>query len=177
MKILIVLSLTAALLVSDAPILSKNGLKKLNQTLAALYPGQKIQLKKLDLTVESITDTDILNADGKWFAVKLNGSNLGWLMAEKIWGRYHEFEYAMIVDTNRKIIEVSVLNYPDTHGQAVTNRNWLSGFTGITPDHPPVYSQDIDAMSGATISGTNLTESVAKSLAMLQKLHDQNLLK
>ena len=71
-------------------------------------------------------------------------------MADRIWGRYHEFEYAMIVDTNLMIIDVSVLNYPDSHGRAVNNKDWLSGFTGSSSDHIPVYGHDIDAVSGAT---------------------------
>jgi hypothetical protein len=177
MKILFALCITSVLMILDTPDLSKNGIKKLNQTLAELYPGQNVQLTKLDLSADSITNLDIVNADGKWFAVRRNSKSFGWLIADKIWGRYHEFEYAMIVDTNLKIIEVTVLNYPDSHGRAVNSETWLSGFTGFTSDHIPVYGQNIDALSGATISGTSLTESVSKSLAMLKRLHELNLLR
>ncbi|MBK6965566.1 MAG: FMN-binding protein [Bacteroidales bacterium] len=177
MKILLILFFITVSMVSDEPVLSRDSSRKLNQTLTSLNRGVKVELIRLDLAADSITDIDIVNADGKWFAVRTNGISFGWLMADKIWGRYHEFEYAMIVDTNLKIIEVTILNYPDSHGGAVKSKNWLSGFNGISPDHIPVYGESIDAVSGATISGTSLTESVAESLTMLQKLYEQNLLR
>ncbi|MHC1777394.1 MAG: FMN-binding protein [Lentimicrobium sp.] len=177
MKILLILLFTSVSMVSDAPVLSKDATKKMNQALTALNHGIKVQLTRLNLAADSITDIDIVNADGKWFSVHTNGKSIGWLMADKIWGRYHQFEYAMIVDTNLKIIEVSVLNYPDSHGRAVNDENWLSRFIGISADQTPVYGQNIDAISGATISGTSLTESVAKSLILLNKLDEQNLLR
>lgn len=177
MKILLILCFTAGLLMSDTPELSKNGAKKLNQLLAELYTGHKVHLTRIDLFTENITDTEILNSDGKWFAIQENSLNLGWLLADKTWGRYHEFEFAVVFDTNLQIADVFVLSYPASHGTAVTERNWLKSFRGFSSDSIPVYGKDIDALSGATFSGTNLSESVAGSLVILEKLKQANLLK
>lgn len=176
MKILLIIFLSGFIFISDGPKLSRESAKKLNKSIGELYPGHSVQFVKLNLSASEISDNEILNADGKWFAFQENGSCLGWMMADRIWGRYHEFEYVVFVDTSFKIIDVTVLSYPETHGIDVTDIKWLNKFNGFSPDSIPRYGKEIDAITGATISGTNLTESVAKSLKMLQKLHEQNLL-
>ncbi|MFH1120212.1 MAG: FMN-binding protein [Bacteroidota bacterium] len=157
--------------------ISQESSKKLNKSMAEIYPGHKPRLEKLLLDAPEIEDTDVLNADGKWFAIREKGLTLGWLMADRIWGRHHEFEYVLIVDTSCKIINVSVLSYPDSHGFAVNGTEWLSGFGGFSSDSFPVYGRNVDALSGSTISGTSLTESVSSSLRILKKLNESGLLK
>lgn len=157
--------------------LSRESAQKLQQALAEVYPGQRPKLEKLTLDKPDIEDTDVLNADGKWFAIREKGLTLGWLMAGRIWGKEHEFEYAMIVDTSLKILRVSVLSYPDSNGMAVTGQDWLSGFGRFSSDSLPCYGKNVDALSGATVSGKSLTASVSESLQMLKKLKDYRLLR
>lgn len=177
MKTLLAICITTALLISDSPNLSRESIKKLEKAVSELYSGHKLTYAKLKLAEPQITDPDILNSDGKWFAIRENSNNLGWLLADKTWGRYHEFEFAIVFDTNLRISDVFVLSYPASYGTAVTGRKWLKSFRGFSPDSIPVYGQEIDALSGATFSGTNLSESVASSLIILDKLKRSDLLK
>ncbi|NTW24192.1 MAG: hypothetical protein HGA37_05800 [Lentimicrobium sp.] len=177
MKTLLAIFITASLLIADSPNLTRESLKKLEKSVSELYSGRKVTYAKLNLADTQITDPDILNSDGKWFAIRENSNNLGWLLADKTWGRYHEFEFAIVFDTSLRIADVFVLSYPASYGTAVTGRKWLKSFRGFSPDSIPVYGQDIDALSGATFSGTNLSESVAGSLVILEKLEQADLLK
>ncbi|MBW6491476.1 MAG: FMN-binding protein [Lentimicrobium sp.] len=176
-KILLLIFLSAFTIISDGPQLSRESLKKLNKSISELYPGLNVEFIKLNLSNPSISDPEILSADGKWFAIQNNGLKIGWLMVNKTQGRYHEFEFAMIVDTTRKINNVSILSYPASHGNAVTGKKWLKRFSGFSPDSLPVYGSNVDALSGATISGSNLTNSVANALKIMKKLEEQKLLK
>ena len=177
MKVLLAFCFIALFAGSEKPELSKEGSKKLNKLLSELYHDHKLQLDRLNLAGEDLSDTDILNSDGKWFAISEAEKVVGWLMTDRVWGRYHEFEFAMVIDTNLIIKEVSVLNYPASHGNAVTGKSWLHGFTGFSPDSNPVYGKQIDALSGASISGPHLSESIAGALHILKKLDEQALLK
>jgi hypothetical protein len=177
MKVLLIFCFMYLFAGSEKPELSKEGSKKLNKLLSELYHNQKLQIDRLNLAGENLTDNDILNADGKWFAISEAEKLVGWLMTDKAWGRYHEFEYAIVIDTNLFIKDVSVLSYPASHGNAVTNKSWLYGFNGFSPDNIPVYGREIDALSGASISGPHLSESIAKALLILKKLDEQALLK
>ncbi|MBK9356097.1 MAG: FMN-binding protein [Bacteroidales bacterium] len=176
-NLLLIFLIAAFIPVSGDLRLSHESVKKLNKSMAGIYAGHITHFEKLELSNQEISDPEILNADGKWFAIREEGTTLGWLMADRIWGRYHEFEYALIVDTTCRIINVSVLSYPASHGNAVTGRKWLNGFRGFSPDSLPVFGANVDALSGSTISGTNLTESVSTSLGILKKLKEGDLLK
>jgi len=176
MKLLFILFFSAVTLSSGLTNLSKEGEKNLKKALRGLFSQHKIQLEKLNLDGDTITDNDILNADGKWFAVKEENTTIAWLMADKIWGRYHEFEYMMVTDTSLNIIDITILNYPESHGKAVTDKNWLINFNGFSPTRIPVFRKDIDALSGATISSGSLSENIGKSLLLLGKLHRNQLL-
>lgn len=177
MKILLIISFSLLALASGIPRLTKESIKKIDKSVKELYPENQTDYKMLKLNLPEIEDPEIFNSEGKWFAIVEKGKSLGWLNIDKTQGRYHEFEYAMIIDTNLQISKLLVLNYPATHGNAVSGRKWLSKFSGFSPDSIPVYGREIDAISGATISGSGLTESVASSLKMLRKLQEHNLLK
>jgi Na+-translocating ferredoxin:NAD+ oxidoreductase RnfG subunit len=177
MKTLLIITFSFLALASGNPRLSKESIKKIDKSVKELYPENKAEYSMLKLNLPEIDDQEILNSEGKWFAVLEKEEILGWLNIDKAWGRYHEFDYAMIIDTNFQISKLLVLNYAATHGNAVTGRKWLNKFNGFSPDSIPVYGREIDAISGATISGSGLTESVAGSLMMLRKLQDHNLLK
>lgn len=177
MQLLSLFLVTFFIFFSDDPPVSKQGMKKLEKSLSAVFPGRHLIMEKLNLHSPDIDDTDILNADGKWFALKENTTTIAWLLVDKSWGRYHEFEFMMVADTALRVIDVTVLSYPASNGNAVTGKKWLSGFNGFSPTRIPVFRKDIDALSGATISTGRLSESIGKSLVVLGKLKQENLLK
>ncbi len=177
MKNLLIITFSFIALASGIPHLSKGSIKMIEKAVKDLYPEYRVEYAMLKLKLPEVEDPEILNNEGKWFTLHEKGQSLGWLKIDKARGRYHEFDYALIVDTNLKVSKLLVLNYPATHGNSVTGRKWLSKFIGFSPDSIPEYGRGIDAISGATISGSGLTESVAGSLMFLGKLQKQNLLK
>lgn len=160
----------------DMPV-SKQGRRNLEKSLAQVFPGHRLSKEKLILNRPDIDDTEILNADGKWFALNENNRTIAWLLVDRTWGRYHEFEYMMVADTTLRIIDVTVVYYPASNGTGVKDRQWLSGFNGFSPTLLPVFQTNIDAVSGATISTGSLSESIGKSLIILGKLQKAGLLK
>lgn len=177
MKLLLILMASVLISASDGPPLSGESSKKLNKTVTALFPEGKISFKKLNLSESVTDDTEVLNADGKWFEISNKTNTLGWMFIDRIWGRQHQFEYVMFADSGLRIINVTILSYPETQGTAVTEKEWLNRFNGLSPEKLPEYGKSVDAVSGATISGTSLSESVSKSLKLLEKMKKSGLLK
>ncbi|MBL7904178.1 MAG: FMN-binding protein [Bacteroidales bacterium] len=177
MKILLILMASVLITSSDGTPLSGESSKKLNKTVTALFPESKIFFKKLNLGESVTDDTDILNVDGKWFEIRDKSSTLGWMFFDRVWGRQHQFEYVMFADTGLRIINITILNYPETHGTAITEREWLNKFNGLSPEKLPEYGKSVDAVSGATIFGSSLSESVSKSLKLLEKMKNSGLVK
>lgn len=82
----------------------------------------------------------------------------------------HEyFDYFALMNTQYSILEIKVYNYAATHGQEICSKAWLKQFKGYNGSKQLRYGKDIDAISGATISGIAITEDVGTAVGTLQK--------
>ena len=79
------------------------------------------------------------------------------------------FDYFMIMDTNTIIQNITVYNYQATHGHDVAKRNWLSQFIGQPNNTYFEYGENIDAISGATVSAENFTNEISYILDCLNR--------
>ena len=76
-------------------------------------------------------------------------------------------------DNDKIIKKVKVLIYREDYGAEIGSTRWLKQFIGIKKNESLNYSEDIRAISGATISARALTievNNLLKSVALL----DQN---
>jgi hypothetical protein len=82
----------------------------------------------------------------------------------------HEyFDYYALLNPQNSILEIKVYNYAATHGQEICSKAWLKQFKGYNGSKQLRYGKDIDAISGATISGIALTEDVGTAVKTLSK--------
>jgi len=79
------------------------------------------------------------------------------------------FEYFAIIDNQHRITDIKVYNYAATHGEEICSKAWLKQFKGYKGAKPLRYGKDIDAISGATISGKAITEDISSSMIQLKK--------
>ena len=78
------------------------------------------------------------------------------------------FDYFAILDPDGELLNIEVYNYQATHGQEVCSRGWLKQFVGFTGSQDLIYGKNIQAISGATISGTAITTDIQKSVICLR---------
>ena len=76
---------------------------------------------------------------------------------------YEYFDYYLITDQSGKVLNVKVYNYQATHGHQVMSRGWLKQFVGYNSSQELNYGQDIQAISGATISARAITNDVVRA--------------
>ncbi len=79
------------------------------------------------------------------------------------------FDYYAITNKQYTVLEVKVFNYAATHGEEICSKAWLKQFRGYNGTKPLRYGKDIDAISGATISGKAITEDVELSIKQIGK--------
>lgn len=72
---------------------------------------------------------------------------------------YENFWVLSVFDTNLLIKRVQVLEYNAEYGFEICNKNWLKQFLDKSGGNIS-YSNDIDAVSGATISGNSITNHI-----------------
>lgn len=96
----------------------------------------------------------------------------GFYIIEKAMGRFHDFTFVVFFTKNLKIELVRVLEYGEEHGVEITQKKWLQQFIGKTPTDHLIFKKNIDAISGATISGTSITESIDRILRYVSILRE-----
>lgn len=155
-------------------------------------------LKKLDKTIEKSWDIDNISKqeiksnaaesgekDRKLFELWQQDSLIGYAVLNRSYGcrvggcavysassekdgSYDPFYYSILTDTHFAIKNVSILEYYSEYGYEITNKKWLAQFIGKSGKDLE-YGNNIDAISGATISVKSLIENVDETLLELKK--------
>ncbi len=87
-----------------------------------------------------------------------------------------DFDYVIILSPDLHIRETKVLIYRETFGREIETPRWLRQFKGMTPDSAPMVGEDIDGISGATISARSMTRAIRNALKTIHTLHKADLL-
>ena len=137
--------------------------KRIDKRVFKLWKIENFELKKLsEIPGSSFT--------GDFFLIKTSNEIHGILYYGKVYtcgtsgcnkpgldeGKEY-FDFFLITDNEGKTLHTEITNYAATHGHEVSSRGWLRQFRGRTGEESLVYGKDINAISGATKSGTNLT--------------------
>ena len=133
--------------------------KKLNTAIQYTYQTTNFSLiNVLDSSV--LIPSGEVACLGQTYRVVDADSLLGFAHFGSGMGRYESFEFVVLYDATRIIRQVEVLVYRSDHGFEIMNKRWLAQFSGKT-GCGLLYGKDIDAISGATLSGTSLVNSIA----------------
>ena len=87
---------------------------------------------------------------------------------------YTECTYSIITDENFVIKNVRVLEFYSEYGYQITNKKWLKQFIGLDGQNLE-YNNEIDAISGATISVKSLIDDVEIACKLLREANTNEL--
>ena len=93
---------------------------------------------------------------------------LGWFLLDKVLGKHENITYAVALDTHGRIATIEILEYRETYGGEIRNPRWRAQFLGKSVASPVSLGQDINNISGATISCRNVTRGVKRLLTAFQ---------
>lgn len=96
-------------------------------------------------------------ADGSWFIV------------DEVVGKHEMITYAVALNSSGSIMGVEILEYVESYGYEVAEAQWRKQFTGKSAANPIKLNQDIQNISGATLSCKHLTDGV-KRVAVFYEL-------
>lgn len=95
-----------------------------------------------------------------------NGTHVGWVVQDEVYGKHEFITYAVALDANGAVRGVEILDYRETHGREVRNPKWRAQFTGKQHGAPLKLGEDIQNISGATLSCKHVAEGVRRILAL-----------
>lgn len=144
--------------------------QKIRATIEKTFQKQDYFIVEYDFKNEGTPE--VINAlNGHFFKINSKGDLLGYIYTSEAPSMKNIFDYILVFDIEMNIINSKVLIYREKHGRQIGTKRWLSQFIGLTLDDRPELGKDIDGISGATISATNMTMAVNSALQNLSNYH------
>jgi len=170
--ILISLGLSLACLSANAS-LSEKVQKRMDKELkkqlgSAMFKRESITFENNDLSFTLEND--------QLYKISLEKSVKGFVLVEEAMGRYHSFKFMVFVNSKLEVQAVYVLQYDEDYGSEITSKKWLEQFKGFNPQSKFEYKQNIDAISGATISSKSITLGIKNVLQKFKELREKGCL-
>ncbi|MFP5441932.1 MAG: FMN-binding protein [Gammaproteobacteria bacterium] len=106
----------------------------------------------------------------KIWRASVDGAPAGYFATDAVIGKVEKIDYAVALDNAGKVQQVFILKYRESHGQEVKRADWLAQFRGKGAGDPLRLKQDIDNITGATLSCDHLTDGIRKIARILAGL-------
>jgi len=144
---------------------------------ASVEQAQKILFPKKQLSKSPILITDDLQermrqassirhpfqGDRIWKTA--DGS---WLIVDEVVGKHEMITYAVGMSSKGSILGVEILEYVESYGYEVAEEQWRKQFIGKSATDPIKLNQDIQNISGATLSCKHLTDGVKRVTVLFE---------
>jgi Na+-translocating ferredoxin:NAD+ oxidoreductase RnfG subunit len=128
------------------------------------------------LTVEQAQKALFPEADGfaatrvgelqrAWEASR-DGVLLGHVLVDEVIGKQELITYALGVGVDGAVRNVEIMDYRESRGGEVRDPRWRAQFKGKRSTSPLRLEEDIQNISGATLSCRHITEGVRRLLAI-----------
>ena len=94
---------------------------------------------------------------------------LGYAVELKVVSRSGPFLIQVAVAPDETVLDVQIPKYPHQRGRGVKKAVFLEQFNGVSYGEPLKVGEQIDAVSGATSSGTAVTTGVRQALILVHR--------
>lgn len=155
--------------------------KQMEKVIKKEWKGKEVKLTPV--SVPDSVKVDISYLSG----VTLNKKLLGYVCYTTAYGcriggcagpttpnaqSYETFDYIIVYNSDLKIRKVDIANYGGEYGYEICRPKWLKQFEGSTTGFN--LNENIDGITGATVSATYLIESINHVGKLMKKLTDED---
>ena len=89
----------------------------------------------------------------------------GYFFIDAVVGKHDLINYAVALSADGKVRQVEILEYREGYGGEVRNASWRAQFVGRHHGDPIQIGQDIQNISGATLSCQHVTDGIRRLLS------------
>ena len=166
--LLLLAVITFLLLAFKSPQLPEKLQKKVDAAIAFAYGTESFSLS--GISNDEIPPKDYV------FEIKTDKDLLGYAYVGQANSMKRVFDYVVFVNKDFSVKKAKVLIYREDHGRQIGAQRWLKQFIGLSATKKPVYGENVDAISGATISAKSMTIAVKDVLETIETLNNKKLL-
>ena len=171
LKIVLLLPLLAAVGNSHYPWSEKLSLK-VDNCLETTFATTDYSLKKMPLSSYLEENTKLQMANNL-YQIQGGSSVLGYIYVNQAPSMKNVFDYAVVFSPELKITNTKVLIYREQHGRQIGTKRWLQQFFDMDKNSRPQLGQEVDGITGATISASSMTKAVHDLLSDIDYLESQ----
>jgi len=103
-------------------------------------------------------------------AILKNGNINGYLVIAEAPSKVETFTYLVAFNPFGQILKVKVLQYRENYGGEISSKRFLQQFVGKSKGENMMINQDIDGISGATISTTSIARAIVEDSKLIMNL-------
>ena len=150
---------------------------KVDKAIALFYEEEEEGLLLEPHRIEgNLKTTGKIDLSENLFAIKHGDEIKGYAYVDQAPSMKNVFDYLVIIDKDWQIQKAKVLIYREQHGRQIGSSRWLSQFIGMTTEDRPELGNEVDGISGATISSRSMTNAVHDLLATLDQAKKEKLI-
>ncbi len=156
--------------------LPKGAIKKMDKTLASLWPEQTITKTPINLSQNNQNKLSFKLNNNSLYKVINNSKSGAYMYLSKSKSKISHFDYMVVFKPDLSILKVRVLVYREEYGGEIGSKRWLKQFVGKSEPSEMKFGDDIQNISGATISARSLTEDVRKLAKQIKELKQKGII-
>jgi len=173
MKLSSIIILVLSILAFGLP---KNIQKKVDSEIEKTYSVESFSFDAKIIASNVAKELPSKFGADNFFEIKKDTKLLGYAYVSKAPSKTDQFDYLVLLDTNLVIVKTKVLIYREDYGGEIGSKRWLKQFIGKTKDDEFRYGDNIDAISGATISVRSMTKAMDDLMKSLKILSAKDLI-
>ena len=93
---------------------------------------------------------------------------LGWLIQDEVLGKHEYIQWMLALNIDGSVRQIEILDYRETYGYEIRNEKWRAQFTGKQHGAKLKLDNDIQNISGATLSCRHITDGVKRLLSLYE---------
>ena len=128
--------------------------KRIDKVLSKLWEESSYEVLPLPYTP---------NLHGDYYELMSNEVTVAYMVIDKAPSKVDEFTYMVLFNTDASIQQVSVIQYKENYGGEIASKRFLKQYIGKLAGEQMDYLQDIDGISGATISVRSINRGIMRN--------------
>lgn len=150
--------------------------KKVKKEIINVFEIESFTLENISVSNQVNQQLPIAINTTNFHKIIVNSKCIGYAFLEKAPSKTAEFDYLILLDNSGTIVKSKVLIYREEYGGEIGSTRWLKQFIGIKSSQKLTYKNEIDAISGATISVKSMIRSVNDVLKTVHLLKENKII-
>ena len=146
--------------------------KKVKKVVAKVFDVEETSFAAVSVSKELNDKLPVKITENNFFSIHKEDKLLGYAFLDKASSKTAKFDYLVLFNDKLQIKSSKVLIYREEYGGEIGSTRWLKQFLGLSGNDRVKMGDNIDVISGATISVRSMTramDNLLQTIGLLQE--------